>query len=411
MKPLAYRIRPKSFDEIVGQDHLVGKNGVITKMLNQNKLFSMILYGPAGCGKTTIAEIISNMFPLSSYSFNASCDNKAKLKDIADSAKYHESTICVIDEIHRMKKDVQDFLLPYVENGELIIIGLTTENPYRSINPAIRSRCHIYRMNEINKADIITLLKKVIISEKYNELSDDILEYIAITSSCEVRTALNMLEVIEMLDKDELNIENAKNLIGKKAFQLDDKGEYYYDIASAMIKSIRGSDPDAALHYLARLIEIGDIEFISRRLLCSAYEDIGLGNPNIGPRVFAATEAAKSLGFPEARLPLAYAVVDLATSPKSNSTYLGIDDALADLEKMTSMKIPPHILNKELKSGKYEYKYPHDYKNGYVKQQYLPDELKDKVYYNPKTTGQYERAIIEFMKKLKDDKWFVILLN
>jgi len=404
MKPLAYRIRPKSFDEIVGQDHLVGKNGVITKMLNQNKLFSMILYGPAGCGKTTIAEIISNMFPLSSYSFNASCDNKAKLKDIADSAKYHESTICVIDEIHRMKKDVQDFLLPYVENGELIIIGLTTENPYRSINPAIRSRCHIYRMNEINKADIITLLKKVIISEKYNELSDDILEYIAITSSCEVRTALNMLEVIEMLDKDELNIENAKNLIGKKAFQLDDKGEYYYDIASAMIKSIRGSDPDAALHYLARLIEIGDIEFISRRLLCSAYEDIGLGNPNIGPRVFAATEAAKSLGFPEARLPLAYAVVDLATSPKSNSTYLGIDDALADLEKMTSMKIPPHILNKELKSGKYEYKYPHDYKNGYVKQQYLPDELLGKVYYKPKDTGSYERGIIEHMKKLKDEK-------
>ncbi len=404
MKPLAYRIRPKSFDEIVGQDHLVGKNGVITKMLNQNKLFSMILYGPAGCGKTTIAEIISNMFPLSSYSFNASCDNKAKLKDIADSAKYHESTICVIDEIHRMKKDVQDFLLPYVENGELIIIGLTTENPYRSINPAIRSRCHIYRMNEINKADIITLLKKVIISEKYNELSDDILEYIAITSSCEVRTALNMLEVIEMLDKDELNIENAKNLIGKKAFQLDDKGEYYYDIASAMIKSIRGSDPDAALHYLARLIEIGDIEFISRRLLCSAYEDIGLGNPNIGPRVFAATEAAKSLGFPEARLPLAYAVVDLATSPKSNSTYLGINDAIADLEKMTSMKIPPHILNKELKSGKYEYKYPHDYKNGYVKQQYLPDELLGKIYYKPKDTGSYERGIIEHMKKLKDEK-------
>lgn len=404
MKPLAYRIRPKSFDEIVGQDHLVGKTGVITKMLNQNKLFSMILYGPAGCGKTTIAEIISNMFPLSSYSFNASTDNKAKLKDIADSAKYHESTICVIDEIHRMKKDVQDFLLPYVENGELIIIGLTTENPYRSINPAIRSRCHIYRMNEINKDDVIKLLKKVIISENYNDLSPEILEYIAYTSSCEIRTALNMLEVIEMLDKEELTLENAKALIGKKAFQLDDKGEYYYDIASAMIKSIRGSDPDAALHYLARLLEIGDLEFITRRLLCSTYEDIGLGNPNVGPRVYAACEAALSLGMPEARLPLAYAVVDLATSPKSNSTYLAIDKALDDLEKMTSMKIPPHILNKELKSGKYEYKYPHDYKNGYVKQQYLPDELINKVYYEAKDTGSYERGIIEHMKKLKEEK-------
>lgn len=403
MKPLAYRIRPKSFDEIVGQDHLVGKNGVITKMLNQNKLFSMILYGEAGCGKTTIAEIIASQFPLTSYSFNASTDTKAKLKDITDGAKYHENTICIIDEIHRMKKDVQDFLLPFVENGELIIIGLTTENPYRSINPAIRSRCHIYRMNEITKDDVIKLLEKTIIAEKYNELPKDILEYIAITSSCEIRSALNMLEVIEMLDKDDLNLENAKKLIGKKAFQLDEKGEYYYDIASAMIKSIRGSDPDAALHYLARLLEIGDIEFISRRLLCSAYEDIGLGNPNIGPRVWAATEAARALGLPEARLPLAYAVVDLATSPKSNSTYLGINEALADLETLTSMKIPPHILNKELKSGKYEYKYPHDYKNGYVIQQYLPDELLNKVYYKPKDTGSYERGITEYMKKIKSE--------
>ena len=403
MKPLAYRIRPKSFDDIVGQDHLVGKNGVITKMLKQDKLFSMILYGPAGCGKTTIAEIIANNFPLTSYSFNASTDNKAKLKDIADGAKYHENTICIIDEIHRMKKDVQDFLLPYLENGELIIIGLTTENPYRSINPAIRSRCHIYRMNEIEKKDVITLLKKTITSEKYNELPNDVLEYIVITSSSEIRTALNMLEIIEMLDKDEINLENAKKLIGKKAFQLDEKGEYYYDIASAMIKSIRGSDPDASLHYLARLLEIGDIEFICRRLLCSAYEDIGLGNPNIGPRVWAACEAAKALGLPEARLPLAYAVVDLATSPKSNSTYLGIDKAIADLETMTSMKIPSHILNKELKSGKYEYKYPHDFKNGYVKQQYLPDELIDKIYYEAKTTGSYEKAIIEHMKKIKNE--------
>ena len=402
MKPLAFRIRPKSFDDIVGQDHLVGPNGVITKMLKQNKLFSMVLYGPAGCGKTTIAEIIASMFPLTSYSFNASTDSKAKLKDITDSAKYHENTICIIDEIHRMKKDVQDFLLPFVENGELIIIGLTTENPYRSINPAIRSRCHIYRMNEIEKKDVITLLKKTIISEGFNELPDDILEYIAITSSCEIRTAINMLEVIEMLDKEELNLENAKKLIGKKAFQLDEKGEYYYDIASAMIKSIRGSDPDAALHYLARLIETGDIEFISRRLLCSAYEDIGLGNPNIGPRVWAATEAAKALGLPEARLPLAYAVVDLATSPKSNSTYLGINKALEDLETMTSMKIPPHILNKELKSGKYEYKYPHDYPNDYVKQQYMPNELLGKTYYHPKDTGSYERAIKEYLKKLKE---------
>ena len=403
MKPLAYRIRPKKFEDIVGQDHLVGPRGIITKMVEQNKIYSMILYGPAGCGKTSIASIIEEMYSLSSYSFNASCDSKAKLKEIADSTVYHENTICVIDEIHRMKKDTQDFLLPYVENGTLTIIGLTTENPYRAINPAIRSRCHIYRMNEIKKDDVIALLNKTIENEKMKKMSNDILEYIAVASSCEIRTALNMLEIANMLDEVDLNLDNVKALIGKKAFLIDEKGENFYDVASAMIKSIRGSDADAALHYLARLLKTEDIEFITRRLLCSAYEDIALGNPNVIPRVYAACMSATYLGLPEARLPLAYAVVDLATSPKSNSTYLAIDEAISDLDDLTSMQIPPHILNKELKSGKYEYKYPHDYPRGYVKQQYLPDELIDKKYYKPKDTGQYERAISKFLKELKEE--------
>lgn len=404
MKPLAYRIRPASLDDIVGQDHLAGPKGIIRKMLEQNKIFSLILYGPAGCGKTSIAEIIANTYPLSSFSFNASCDSKAKLKEIADSAKYYPNTICIIDEIHRMKKDVQDFLLPFAESGSLTIIGLTTENPYRAINPAIRSRCHIYRMNEIQKEDVLLLLKKTIQKEKMKETNDEILNYIAVASSCEIRTALNMLEIIQMLEPEDLTLENVKALIGKKAFLIDEKGENYYDVASALIKSIRGSDPDAAVHYLARLLQTEDLEFICRRLLCSAYEDIGLGNPNIGPRVYAATQAALSLGLPEARLPLSYAVIDLATSPKSNSTYLAINDALADLDDLTSMAIPPHILNKELKSGKIEYKYPHDYEGGYVKQQYMPDALADRVYYTPKNTGSYERAIAEYMKRLKDDQ-------
>ena len=400
MKPLAYRIRPQSLDDIVGQDHLAGPKGVIRKMLDQKKLFSLILYGPAGCGKTTLASIISNNYPMSSFSFNASTDNKAKLKEIADSTKYYPETLVIIDEIHRMKKDIQDFLLPFMESGALIVIGLTTENPYRSINPAVRSRCHIYRMNEIKKEDIIILLKKTIIKESLKNVSDDILEYIANASSCEVRTALNMLEMTTLLE--DINLENVKALIGKKNILIDEKGENFYDVTSAMIKSIRGSDPDAALHYLARLLKTEDLLFISRRLLCLAYEDIGLGNPNIGPRVYAATEAALSLGLPEARLPLAYAVVELACSPKSNSTYTAIDEAIADLENLKSMSIPPHILNKELKSGKYEYKYPHDYPNDYVKQQYMPDELLGKTYYKPKETGSYERAIKEFMKKLKE---------
>ena len=404
MQPLAYRIRPKEFSDIIGQDHLVGPNGIITKMLKQNKLFSMILYGNPGCGKTSIAEIIASLFPMSSFSFNASTDNKEKLKDIADSTKYYDDTICIIDEIHRMNKNTQDFLLPFMESGKLIIIGLTTENPYSSINPAIRSRCHVYRMNEITKSDIITLLERTIKKENMIDIPKDIIEYISTASKNDLRTALNMLEVISMLDKDELTLDNAYHIIGEKAFLIDEKGEYYYDCASAMIKSIRGSDPDAALHYLARLLQTEDLQFICRRLLCSTYEDIGLGNPNVGPRVYAACKAALELGLPEARLPLAYAIVDLATSPKSNSTYLAIDEALADLDKLSSLKIPPHILNKELKSGKYEYKYPHDYKNAYVDQQYLPDELLGKTYYNPKDTGSYEKAIKEFMKKLKESK-------
>lgn len=407
MKPLAYRIRPKSFSDIVGQDHLVGKKGVITKMLENKTIYSMILYGPAGCGKTSIATIIESYYPLSSFSFNASVDSKAKLKEIAESTKFYENTVCIIDEIHRMKKDVQDFLLPYLENGSLILIGLTTENPYRSINPAIRSRCHIYRMNEIEKKDVISLLKKTIKDENLKEMDDTILEYIATVSSCEIRSALNMLEIANMLDKEDLTLNNIKELIGKKALQVDEEGEYYYDIASAMIKSIRGSDPNASLHYLARLLQTEDLEFITRRLLCSAYEDIGLGNPNVGPRVYAACQAALSLGLPEARLPLAYAVVDLATSPKSNSTYLGINKALDDLENLTSMKIPPHILNKELKSGKFEYKYPHDYYNDYCHQQYLPDVLKNQKYYIPKETSSYERAIkdyLEFLDKQEDKR-------
>ena len=401
MKPLAFRVRPNSFDEIIGQEHLVGKNGVIRKMIDNNQLCSLILYGPAGCGKTSIAHVISTYYSLQTFEFNASCDNKNKLKDIIDTARMYDNTILIIDEIHRMKKDIQDFLLPYVESGLVTIVGLTTENPYRAINPAIRSRTHIYRLNEITENDVINLLKQTIIKEKMKDISDDILKYISIVSSCEVRSALNMLEIANMLDDEELTLDNVKALIGKKAFAIDEEGESYYDITSAMIKSIRGSDPDAAIHYLARLLKSEDLEFITRRLMISAYEDIGLGNPNVGPRVYAACHAALEVGLPEARIPLAYAVVDLATSPKSNSTYLAINEADADLDNLTSMQIPPHILNKELKSGKHTYLYPHDYKGGYVKQQYMPDSLVDKTYYTPKDTGSYERAIKDYIEKLK----------
>lgn len=402
MKPLAYRLRPKTFEDIVGQDHLVGPKGVITRMMKENKLFSMILYGPAGCGKTSIASVIESSFP-NSYFFNASCDSKAKLKEIADLPQFYDETILIIDEIHRMKKDVQDFLLPYIESGKLIIIGLTTENPYRTINPAIRSRCHVYRMNEIGKDDVKKLLLNAIKHEGYHDLSDEILDYIIEVASCEIRTSLNLLEAVSLLDESELDLKHVKELVGKKSFQIDEEGENYYDCASAMIKSIRGSDPDAAVHYLARLLKTEDIEFIGRRLLILAYEDVGFGNPNVGPQVYAAVETALMVGMPEARIPLAFAAINLATSPKSNSAYQAINSAIEDLETLTSMKIPPHILNKEIKSGKVEYKYPHDYESGYVKQQYMPDALLGKTYYKPKTTGRYERELKKFMDELKKE--------
>ncbi|MGM9971215.1 MAG: replication-associated recombination protein A [Anaeroplasmataceae bacterium] len=396
MEPLAYKTRPSEFSEIVGQDHLVGENGVIKKMIEKNKFFSIILYGTPGCGKTTIANVVASYFEPNVYSFNASTDNKEKLKDIANNTLYYDNTFVIIDEIHRMKKDTQDYLLPYLESNKITILGLTTENPYISINPAIRSRCHIYKLNPISESDIILILKNTIKKENLflnNPIDDEILDFIASKCGCEVRTALNMLESLTLID-GKITLDNASNIIGQKAFKLDSKGNNYYDILSAFQKSIRGSDVNAALHYLARLIKLEDLEIIIRRLIVIAYEDIGLANPSVGPRVIAACDAAKRLGFPEARIPLSAITIDLALSPKSNSAEASIDKALADLEAISSYEIPPHILNSEIKRGA-NYKYPHDYPDDFVKQQYLPDTLFDKVYFTGKETGKYERALKE----------------
>ncbi len=401
MMPLAYRLRPKHFEDVIGQDHLVGKNGVISKMISHNVFFSLILYGPAGCGKTTIASILKQHFEPNVYDFNASTDTKEKLKDIFKSSTYYNDTFVVIDEIHRMKKDIQDYLLPYLESGKVTIIGLTTENPYISVNPAIRSRCHIYQLNPITEDDIIKLINKTVSSENLfnGSLSEDIVKLIAQKSGCEVRTALNMLESLTLLD-DNLTLDSASKILGKKPLKLDDKGISYYDLLSAFQKSIRGSDVDAALHYLARLIKLEDIDIICRRLTVIAYEDIGLANPSCGPKVIAACSAAKNLGFPEARIPLANIVIDLALSPKSNSAESSIDKALADLENFSSYEIPKHILNREIKGGA-NYKYPHDYPDDFVSQQYLPDTLVNRIYYEGKDTGKYESALKERNKMLK----------
>ena len=402
MQPLAYRIRPKKFCDVIGQDHLVGKNGVITKMIEKNQFFSLILYGEPGCGKTTIATILSSYFEPNVFEFNASVDNKDKLKEIFSSSDYYNNTFVIIDEIHRMKKDIQDYLLPYLEKGKITIIGLTTENPYILVNPAIRSRRHIYQMHPITKSDIILLLKNTIKKEgmfKENNISEEVLEFIADKCGCEIRTSLNMLESLTLLD-GEITIDKAADIIGKRPLKLDDKGISYYDILSAFQKSIRGSDVDASLHYLARLIKLEDIEIITRRLTVIAYEDIGLANPGCGPKVIAACTAAKNLGFPEARIPLAAITIDLALSPKSNSAEDSIDKALQDLEDTASYEIPKHILNREIKGGA-NYLYPHDYPDDFVSQQYMPSSLLSHTYYSGKETGKYEKALKERNEYLK----------
>lgn len=409
MQPLAYRVRPKTFEDVVGQSHLVGPNGVIRKMIEKDQFFSLILYGEPGCGKSTIASILASHFEPNVYQFNASVDNKDKLKDIFKSADYYANTFVVIDEIHRMKKDIQDFLLPYLESGKITIIGLTTDNPYISVKPAIRSRCHIYQMHPINEDDIKQLLKRTIEKEgmfKNNPLSEDVIDFVATKSGCEIRTSLNMLESLTLLD-GEISIEKASDILGKRPLKLDDKGISYYDILSAFQKSIRGSDADAALHYLARLIKLEDLDIICRRLTVIAYEDIGLANPSCGPKVIAACTAAKNLGLPEARIPLANIVIDLALSPKSNSAESAIDKAIEDLDKVASYEIPKHILNREIKGGA-KYKYPHSYPDDFVSQQYLPTTLLDHVYYEGKETGKYEKALKEryqylnkFLKEFK----------
>lgn len=405
MKPLAYRLRPKKFSEIYGQDFLVGPNGIITKMIENDSLTSMILYGDPGCGKTTIAEVIASYYSLNHYFFNASIDSKDKLKEIADATKYYENTILIIDEIHRMKKDIQDYLLSYMESGLFTVIGLTTSNPYHSINPAIRSRCHMFKLNQLEYQDIKNILNKALTSaELKNKISldEDVYKYIIENSNYEVRTALNILEILSIgATSNTITLDDAKKIVLKPTHKLDRDGDGYYDTISALQKSIRGSDVNASLHYLARLITSCDLEILCRRLLVIAYEDIGLANPSMGEKALACINAARELGFPEARIPLSVLVIDMAISPKSNSAEAAIDLALSDYNKGLGREIPSNLKNGLISSGKAKYIYPHDYASGVCKQQYLPDDLLDVLYYTPKETSAYERALKERYEILK----------
>lgn len=395
-RPLAYRARPTHFDDIIGQTHIIGQNGVIRKMLQQEQLFSLILYGPPGVGKTTIASVLGNQFGLRTFTFNASTDTKAHLKEIIEQAKNY-GALLIIDEIHRMNKAIQDYLLPHVENGNVIICGLTTNNPYHSVNPAVRSRVHVLKLKPLSKEDIIKRLKQVesLFKEELSaSLEDEIYDYIAVSANGEIRSALNMLELLHLAyPLEDVDMAKASDLLLHPNLALDKNEDNYFNTLSAFQKSIRGSDVDASLHYLARLIEMEDLPSILRRMTVIAFEDIGLANPNIVSRMHATAAACERLGFPEARIPLGFMVIDLALSPKSNTAEASIDKALEDIRIGLTPKIPNHIINVSNFEDKTPYLYPHDYEDALIYQQYLPKELLDKEYYVAKETGKYERAL------------------
>lgn len=407
MKPLAYTMRPDTYEYIVGQEHLVGKNGVLTKMIQNKSLFSFILYGNPGCGKTTIAEATCKMSGYKWFRFNASTDNKDALKQIINETRFYTESIIIVDEIHRMKKDIQDFLLPYVENGTIIMIGLTTVNPYHAVNPAIRSRCHIYKLHDLTSDDLMKVLvrAKELIAEDYI-IDSEVLEYIVNMANLEIRTLINNFEtLIKTSSSKHITIEETMAIIQKANISMDANGDSYYDTLSGLHKSIRGSDVDAALHYLARLIVADDLQSLCRRLLCIAYEDIGLANPTIGPRVVAACDAARELGNPEAKLPLSVIVIEMALSPKSNSAMLAISEALNDVEQGKSGSIPLNLKNTySFDPRQKPYLYPHDFPNAWVDQQYMPDVLVGTKYYHPKPSSNIEIGLMERYNQIEKMK-------
>ena len=399
MKVLADTLRPEKLSDVVGQDHLIGKDKILTNLVKNKKLFSMILYGQPGIGKTSIAYALSKELGLRTRFLNATVNKKEDFDNVIEEAKFYGDIILVVDEIHRMNKDKQDILLPYIEKGTIILIGLTTSNPYHKINPAIRSRCQVFELHELTDKDIIKVLeraKKVLEGIKIDKKT---LEYIASLSSGDVRNALNLLEIsYYSTSNHEINIETIKSINSKPVFIHDKNEDGHYDVLSALQKSIRGSDVDATLHYMARLIEAEDLDSIYRRLSVIAYEDIGLANPGIGPRLDAAINAAERVGLPEARIPLGEIAIEMALSPKSNSAIMAIDAALEDIHKGNIGNVPSHI-----KNGNPNYKYPHNYPNDWVSQEYLPEKLRGTKYYIAKN-NLVENNLNKVHKEMKGEK-------
>ena len=423
--PLASRLRPTTLDEVVGQQHIVGKDKLLYRAIKADKLSSVIFYGPPGTGKTTLAKVIANTTSAEFMQINATSAGKKDMEEVVAAAKnnqgmYGKKTILFIDEIHRFNKGQQDYLLPFVEDGTIILIGATTENPYFEVNPALLSRSVIFELKKLSTEDIRTLLLRAIndtekgMGSYHAQMDDDALEFLADMANGDARAALTAIELgILTTDRSEdgiihITLDVASECIQKRVINYDKTGDNHYDTISAFIKSMRGSDPDAAVYYLARMLYAGeDVKFIARRIMILASEDIGNADPQALQVAVAAAQAVERLGMPEARIVLAQAVTYMASAPKSNSAINAIDKAMRVVQETKTPPVPVHLQDAHYKSaGKLGhgkgYKYAHDYKNHYVKQQYLPDGLTGEVFYEPSENG-YEQQIRAYYKKIKEN--------
>ncbi|MCK4551814.1 MAG: replication-associated recombination protein A [Tenericutes bacterium] len=401
-QPLADLVRPKNFNEVIGNERLID---ILKKLVDSNQMISLILYGPTGVGKTTLANIIADHFPLNHFKFNASTDSKAVLKQIISTVKMYNNVLLIIDEIHRMNRDIQDYLLPYVEKGNIIMIGLTTENPYISVNPAVRSRVSIFKVIRPGGLQIESFLKKIDIGlfKKGLTVLDEVYNKISIACNGEVRTAVNMLELLAITanENEVINIESMEKSLPEASKSTFKTGDNYYDILSAFHKSVRGSNVNAALHYLSRLLAAGDLASLVRRIRAIVYEDIGLANSMMGVKVDAACNTALKVGLPEARNALGAITIEMCISPKSNSAHIAIDKALADVNSGLTYQVPSHLINNPTYDNKKAYKYAHDYEKHIAKQQYLPDKLKGTKYYKPQRHTKLENIFADEYEKIE----------
>lgn len=416
-KPLAHRMRPRVINDIVGQAHLVGEGGMIRRMVDAEMLTSMILFGPPGTGKTSLATAIAGSTGYQMRTMNAATGTKKQLEIIVQEARLVGPILLLLDEIHRLDKPKQDYLLPTLENGKVIMIGATTENPYISINPAIRSRAQLFELKSLSPEEVDSAVSRALSDSERGlgslpiEITDEARIHLSQSTNGDLRSALSGLELAAKStlytdDKILLDLTTIEQCVQKKAFDYSKDGDSHYDVMSAFQKSIRGSDTDAALHYLARMLEAGELIAICRRLQVTAYEDIGLAAPEVASRVVQAVTVARDVGMPEAQIPLSHAVIELCLSPKSNVAYLAIKAAREDIRMGNVGDIPAEIKDSHYKGASslgngVGYKYPHDYPQGWVDQQYIPTALLDREYIKSAGNSTYEKGMIDTYNKLK----------